>query len=108
MKKTITTASPCDGCKDVDSFSFTGCATSCQKFLAHLKAVFARNESPCKEFRCAIPGVNMMKRERCGQCPLPEIYSLRIGEGPKCVLGKKGVTATYIYPYEGKYPWEGH
>jgi hypothetical protein len=46
-KKKMT--SPCDNCKDVDNFSFEVCAVKCQKFLAHLKEVFAKNESPCKE-----------------------------------------------------------
>jgi hypothetical protein len=109
MKKTtIKIASPCDNCKDVGKFSFTGCAVKCQKFLTHLKEVFSKNESPCKDFRCAVPGVSAQQRERCRRCPLPEIYSKRVGEGYKCPLGKtKNRGASWVYPYEGKYPWEG-
>lgn len=107
MKKSIKIVSPCDNCKDAGAFSFTDCAVKCQKFLTHLEEVFAKNESPCKDFRCAVPGVSAQQRERCRRCPLSEIYSRRIGDGPKCILGKKRDTAPFIYPYDGKYPWEG-
>jgi hypothetical protein len=108
VKKIKSPESPCSNCKKVDDFSFTGCATKCEVFLAHLKMVFAKTESPCKDFRCAVPGVNAVRRERCRKCPLPEIYSLRVGRGYKCPLGKtKNRGAPWLYPYEGKYFWEG-
>jgi hypothetical protein len=99
---------PCENCQKNKEFSFDGCARSCKIFLEHLKKVFAKG-SPCKDFHCTVPGVNKKHRKRCMGCPLPAIYSDSFGENLiKSSLGvrEKDITR-YVYPYDGKYPWEG-
>ncbi len=100
-------ASPCNDCKEREKFDFFGCTKNCKAFFEHLKKVFEKECSPCMDFRCAIPRVNEKNREKCRKCPLPGIYSERVGIGPKSKLGRRIETDSYLYPYEGKYPWEG-
>ena len=81
----------CGDCPKMNEFSFKGCARSCNKMLEHLKIIFSKNCSPCLNFRCDIPGVDKKNREKCEECPLPEVYSKRLGIGPKSALGKEVV-----------------
>jgi len=95
----------CNGCSDIKSFSFTGCAVTCQKFIDHLKVIFEKLESPCKELKCGVPGANFDHGAICKKCPLPDIYHKRIessGGKWKCVLGKKNVTR-YSYGEDNEY-----
>jgi hypothetical protein len=84
---------PCKGCKDVASFSFEGCMKKCPTFLKHLKVVFSKKISPCRDLRCGVPIVSPRNREKCKEgCPLPKIFAKILendGEGVACVLGKK-------------------
>lgn len=79
---------PCKKCNDIERFSFKGCAKSCEKMFEHLKIVFAQKFSPCRDFRCGVPGVDKRNRERCRECPLPGIYVRNLGSGPKSAMGK--------------------
>lgn len=81
--------SPCEKCNDIEKFSFKGCAKSCEKIFKHLKVVFAQKGSPCRDFRCGMPGVDKNNRGKCRECPLPGIYDRNLGDGVlKSVMGK--------------------
>ena len=99
-KKTVEPISICNGCEKIENFSFDGCAQSCKIFFGHLKdVVFAKSESPCKDFKCGVPGANIEKTGICEKCLLLKIYHARVentGGKWKCVLGKKNVTRYVI------------
>lgn len=85
----VEVVSVCEGCKKIEQFSFKGCANTCQKFIAHIKEVFAKGRSPCLDFRCGVPGVWFKSRVVCENCPLPKLFTDSLGEGHStCVLGK--------------------
>ncbi|MFH1822169.1 MAG: hypothetical protein ABH830_00540 [Patescibacteria group bacterium] len=87
-KKNEEEKSICGNCEKIDDFSFQDCASACQTFIAHIKAVFARGRSPCFEFRCRVPGIGPKSRELCEICPLPKMFSDGLGYGPECAIGK--------------------
>lgn len=91
MKKDIPkeTTSPCKDCFRVNNFSFSGCAKDCERILGHIKRILSqKNCSPCKNFRCDIPGAKSKGREVCLKCRLPQIYADQLGMGPKSSMGK--------------------
>lgn len=108
MKKTKKT-SPCDDCKEKLNFSLHGCAKKCNDFLECLqKRVFSKNVNPCEDHRCGIPNVKGGNScEARGYCLILSIYLQNVGYGPKSKLGQMPQTDSFLYPYEGKYPWEG-
>jgi hypothetical protein len=81
--------SPCSTCWKRDKFSFKECGNYCLKLRNHLdREVFSKNVSPCRDLICGIPGADK-KRIGCPEkCPLPEIYSINLGNGAQSRLGK--------------------
>jgi hypothetical protein len=95
---------PCDGCKEVKKFSFDGCMINCRKFMDHLKKIADSQRSPCRDFRCGVPGVSSRNRTRCEGCPILRAYDKSLGKkakGPKCKLGEEHTP--YTPPWEYKY-----
>lgn len=73
--------------------------------MEHLKKVFAKRVSPCKDLCCGVPIVSPKKRENCEGCPLPDFFSRILeseGGGVRCVLGKKEKdrAAEYVLPWK--------
>jgi hypothetical protein len=99
--------SPCDGCANVKYFRFrSGCGNDCKVFLRHLKEVFRKKVSPCKDLRCGVPGITSRENKICQNCPLPQIYSDSLGgtEG-RCPLGdrKREKMTRYKWDWETEY-----
>jgi hypothetical protein len=96
--------SQCDGCKGIKEFSFDGCMINCKKFMDHLKNIADSQRSPCRDFRCGVPGVSSRNRTRCEGCPILHAYDRSLGKelkGPKCKLGEDHTP--YTPPWEYKY-----
>lgn len=87
--------SPCHGCEGEKEFSFKGCMRGCEKFLTHLKIVFQKDVSPCRDLRCGVPGAKKDSANCPEGCPLPRVYASRVGSGPRSVLGKPVVPTDY-------------